>query len=196
MAKRWLSLAAGLGLAAVCAVPYLLLRDQLRAMPGLGYSSLALVCAISNAVVLLPSSATVLVLLAARTLNPLLCALFGALGAAVGEQTAYLCGLTGRAAVSEGVLDRVRWRWLQRLRRSGFLSVFLFAALPLPTDLAGIAAGADRMRWPLYVAAVTLGKLLKYMLCVLGVFYALPVLIQLLPNPPAVFRRLLEYVEP
>ena len=58
------------------------------------------------------------------------------------------------------------------ISQHGTLAIFLFALLPLPLfDLAGVASGYMRMKWPLFLMACFVGKLLKMVLCVLlGVY--------------------------
>ena len=151
----------GLALAVLFMLPYLFLRDQLKAYSGLGYLSLAVSCAISNMSVLLPSSSTVYVLLAATLLNPFACVLAGGLGTAVGEQASYLCGRVYGSGAGKSGKKAIESQskvagWVQR---NAFFTVFMFAFVPLPVfDAAGICAGAAKMHWGKYALAAFLGR--------------------------------------
>lgn len=191
-AKRLLCLLAGIAIAAAFSAPWLLFREQIRELAALGYAGLFLSCALSNISILIPSSATLIVLAAASTLNPLLCVLCGGLGTSFGEQASYLCGRIGTAA-AQPVTEQGR-RIADHIARHGTLTVFLFAFVPLPVfDLAGLAAGAARMPWLRYTAAAAAGKTLKFLAVVTGVYIILPRLLPYWPDPGAeLLKRMLE----
>lgn len=171
-----LSILLGAVLFLLFALPFILLREQIEQMAVLGYAGLFIACALSNVSIFLPSSSTMFVILAASALNPALCVLIGGLGTAVGEQCAYLCGRTGASAFEKKSDDEIG-RVHRFVRRHAFLSVFLFALAPLPVfDLAGVAAGADRMSWPKYALAAFLGKTIKFAVSVWFVVSLFPIL--------------------
>lgn len=177
-AGKLVSILLGVGLFLLFALPFILLREQMEKMAALGYAGLFVACALSNVSVFLPSSSTMFVILAASALNPALCVLVGGLGTAVGEQCSYLCGRTGSAAF-EKKEDEELGRVHGFVRRHAFLAVFLFALAPLPVfDLAGVAAGADRMPWPKYALAAFLGKTIKFAVSVWMVVSLFPILAQ------------------
>lgn len=183
--KQLLSTAAGLALALVLALPYLCFGQQIRQMQTVGYLGLAAACAVSNSSVLLPTSSTVIVTAAALTLDPALCVLFGGVGSALGEQTAYLCGRLGAGGAGYG-RDGAAPKVVVWLHRHTFLTVFLFALIPLPVfDVVGLAAGAVKVSWPKFALAALLGKMLRYAIVLAGVFWVLPVLLPRLGLPGA-----------
>ncbi len=194
--SRPLALLLGALLLVLFALPFLFLREQIQEVAALGYAGLFVACALSNASILLPSSSTMFVLLAASALNPALCVLVGGLGTAVGEQCAYLCGRAGGAAFEkkdDASLGRVH----RFVRRHDFIAVFLFALAPLPVfDLAGVAAGADRMPWPKYALAAFLGKTIKFAVSVWFAAAVLPVAAQMGGAAGGVYGLLLSVLSP
>lgn len=190
--KSILFVVIGLLGALAFSMPYILFRDQVREMAAVGYAWLFLACAISNVSILIPSSATMIVLAAAVALNPWLCILCGGLGTALGEQSSYVCGMIGTIGFdTESHKNR---KVVYALREHAFLTVFLFAFVPLPVfDIAGIAAGACRMNWGKYTLAAASGKILKFLFAYVGIFYIAPWVLEVLPGPwSQIMMRVLE----
>lgn len=173
MVKKIASVAAGILLAVLLTLPYLLFRDAIQDMETMGYMSLLISCALANAAIFLPTSSTIVVLVAGTVLNPWLCVLFGGIGAALGEQVSYLCGRIGRQGFIRQDIVQPRLSVVRWMQRNAFLTVFLFALVPLPIfDLVGIAAGAMKMSWLQYACAAALGKVVRLFLVVfLFVFF-------------------------
>ena len=181
--KKVLSVLGGIVVAVVFAIPYIFFREQIQDMAVLGYIGLAVACLISNISIFLPSSSTIIVLVAATTLNPWLCILFGGIGTAFGEQASYLCGVIGSSGFSkdEPVQKKVVLNWFSN---KPFLTVFLFAFVPLPVfDIVGIVAGTKKMKWWKYTLAAVFGKTLKFLMAVVLVHYILPRFVEFIPGP-------------
>lgn len=176
----------GIAAAVILSLPYILFKDQLREAPAWGYAGILLSCMISNASILLPTSSTLIVLTASMTLNPLLCILFGGIGAGIGEQVSYVCGRIGLSWIDpekSGMSKISQNRVIAWFERNAVLTVFLFAFLPLPFfDFAGLIAGARKMNWPLFAFAAVSGKVLKFFLSVMAVRYLLPLYLEMLPE--------------
>ena len=107
----------------------------------------------ASSTVVVPGPGSVFTLAMGPTLNPLLLGLAGGVGSAIGELSAYLVGASGGSLGHESRLYRrvhtLSARWCGP-------TLFAFALLPLPFDLAGIWAGVARYpvrRFLLYVAA-------------------------------------------
>ena len=194
--SRPVSLLLGAGLFLLFALPFILLREQIEQLSALGYAGLFIACALSNVSVLLPSSSTMFVILAASVLNPAACVLIGGLGTAVGEQCSYLCGKAGASGFEqkdEASLGRVH----RFVRRHAFAAVFLFALAPLPVfDLAGVAAGADKMPWPKYALAAFLGKTIKFALSVWAVMVLFPLAAQGSGPSAEIYSAMLSLINP
>lgn len=179
-AKKFLFLFLGLGCALLLSLPYIVFREQVRQMSAAGYAGLIVGCILTNVSLLIPASSTVIVAAAAVALNPWLCILFGALGTCLGQQSAYLCGRLGALGFDEKLSNRLT----EGLKRYTFLTVFLVAVAPLPVlDLVGITAGALRLSWQRFALGVMLGKLLKYLCCIVAIFYLAPMLLEFVPAP-------------
>ena len=177
---RILLMLAGVALAVAFTVPYFIFREQLQQYALLGYLGLFLSCLMANASVFMPASSTAFVMAASLTLNPWLCILVGGLGTALGEQVSYICGLVGSKSLDENApgVQRVR-NWLSR---RAFLTVFLFAFVPLPLfDVVGVAAGATRLTWWKFAIAAVLGKVLKFALAVAILLWVIPWFIETVP---------------
>ena len=190
--KKVIFVLLGVMLAVILSAPYILYREQIQQMAPLGYLGVAIACAISNISILLPSSSTLIVVAAASSLNPILCILVGGLGTALGEQSSYICGRIGRRGFDDGGnKGKSILKWMQK---HDFLTVFIFAFLPLPVfDVVGIAAGALRMNWIKFLLSAFLGKTLKFCLAVICVYYFLPSLLPYIEGPGhGVIERILE----
>jgi uncharacterized membrane protein YdjX (TVP38/TMEM64 family) len=91
--------------------------------------------------------------------NPLGVAFAAGAGAALGELSGYMAGFSGQAVI-EGTktFDRLT-KWM---RRNGPLTILLLAAVPNPFfDLAGVAAGALKMRLPRFLLWCWIGETIK-----------------------------------
>lgn len=145
----------GLALSFGIAAAFWIFKDQVQARASLSYLFLFLACMGSHASVLIPSSATVIIMAAAAVLNPLICGIAGGLGGALGEHTSYICGRSGQVFVENSKL----YRWLlPRVEKHGFLWVFLLSFVPLPVyDLAGLTAGVTGMKLTRFSSACALG---------------------------------------
>lgn len=112
----------------------------------------------NSAAIIIPTPGPVVTLTMASILNPVLVGLIGGVAASIGELFGYAVGASGRKAF-EG--NRILYR-LQALPRHRIgPALFLFAALPLPFDVAGIWAGAIRYSPQRFMLYVTAGKLIK-----------------------------------
>lgn len=151
-------LALGLSIMILCYI----FRNEIQEASLLGYLGLFIGCLISNSSVLLPSSASLLVIGAASALNPFLCGLIGGVGASLGEQVSYWMGRSGKVLLEETAMIK---KLQPKIEKHGFAIVFWFAFIPLPIyDIAGVAAGLGKMKWTKYTIACALGKIPKMIL--------------------------------
>lgn len=162
--KKLTSAFFALLVAALGAMPYLLFKDRIQSMAGLGYAGLFAACLLTNASVCLPASGIAFTVAASTALNPLLCAVLGGLGSATGEVVGYALGYFGRNTVTDSQLFA---RAEAGIRRYGYLAVLAFSFLPLPVfDLIGIAAGTAKLSLARFYPVCCLGKILKMLLYV------------------------------
>lgn len=137
-----------------------LLRHQILGLQEYAYLGVFVISLLTNATVIVPVPGVVAFVPLLATLNPVLVGIAGAAGGSIGEITGYVAGYNGGKLTKRGRLyTRVRW-WM-RGRRGNWV-LFLFAAGPLPVDVAGVVAGA--LRFPLwkFLLIVWAGKTIKY----------------------------------
>lgn len=179
--KKALSIFGGIAVGILFAVPYFVFKEKIQSIAAIGYIGLFVSCLISNLSILLPTSSTIIVVAAASTLNPWICIIVGGMGTAFGEQASYLCGFVGASAFDEKEkLGEKALRWFDK---NSFLTVFLFAFVPLPIfDVIGIIAGTKRMTWWKYTVAAVFGKIFKFLFVIVSLFYILPYMLDKLPG--------------
>ena len=171
MPHHYLLVAAALALSIGVSVLLLAFPEPIDRLGGLGYAGAFLVMAVNNATILLPSLGHAFIVAAAQTLNPFLLGVAGGIGGGLGELTGYALGKAGYNVMGH-------YRAMQTIRRCSrgqhFGPVlFVFAATPLPMDVAGILAGAshyDIRRFMLWVGA---GKVVNTILIAIASYYAL-----------------------
>ena len=126
------------------------------------YWSTLLGCFFANASVLLPTSSLLIAVKYALTLNPAAVALWGTIGAALGETTGYLIGGHCQNLLSREHTLRVHSILPQTL----YGILFLLSVLPLPfPDAAGIAAGITKLKPLPFFIIFFLGTFLKTFVC-------------------------------
>jgi membrane protein YqaA with SNARE-associated domain len=113
----------------------------------------------------------VVVFVAGRSLDPILVALIGGLGSALGESTGFAAGRATRSLVTE---RRLESRWGKAIaglvRRNAFLTVLGLAFFSVVlADVAGLVAGRVGYSYRRFFVATLLGKTLRFLLvAVLG----------------------------
>ena len=141
--------------------------DQIEQIGTFGYPAIFLISLIGSAAFLMPAPGLVLVMVAGSSLDLILVGIIAGLGAAIGELTGFVAGLSG-----QGVLEdtRLYWRFERWMQKSGTLAIFILGAVPNPLfDLGGMVAGASGMPAWRFVLGTWLGKSLRYaLLAILG----------------------------
>jgi membrane protein DedA with SNARE-associated domain len=150
---------AALGLVILVSAALLNLRSQIQSLAALGYPGIFLAAAMSSATVLIPAPGLAIVFTMGSILHPAGVALAAGTGAALGEISGYLAGLSGRAVIERIEIYR---RLSPYIRRYGPIAIFALGAIPNPTfDLAGVAAGALKMPFWHFLLAVWLAQVVK-----------------------------------
>ncbi len=136
-------------------------KDKIEQHMAAGVLGVIIACFLANASVLLPSSSILIVVEYSMLINPLLVALCGAFGAALGEMTGFYVGRYGRKAVPGKLME-----WVKAIMAGHkYLMILLFSALPLPVfDIIGILSGAMKTNTLRFFGVCFTGKLIK-MLC-------------------------------
>jgi len=93
------------------------------------------------------------------TMNPLLLAIAGGSGSAIGEFSGYALGYYGRTIISKKRQRKMNYM-VRVLNRYGPIVIFLFALTPLPDDLLFIPLGILRYSFIKAFIPCFLGKLL------------------------------------
>lgn len=107
-----------------------------------------------------------IMLVAAMHWNPILVALFGSIGACIGEFSGYLFGYIGkRIAIDEKTIGyKMVQGWI---RKFGIWAIALLSFQPIiPFEIGGFIAGAARMPVKYFFPALLLGKFPKYIIIV------------------------------
>jgi len=120
--------------------------------------------------IVFPIPYTVLIFLlgASGRWNPILLAVAGGVGSALGEGFGYVLGYFGRVAVSPERRRKIDYV-LKVLNRYGPIVVFIFALTPLPDDLLFIPLGIMRYKFTRLFIPCFLGKFLMcYLLASFG----------------------------
>ena len=144
-------------------------RDFFERLGEWGYAGALLIMALNNATIVFPGIGHAFLIASAQTLDPWVLGLVGGIGAGLGEITGYILGRSGRGAISE---HRLYKRAQDMMRWTG-PTLFVFAATPLPFDVAGVIAGT--MRYPLlrFLFWTGLGKIVQTTLIAVGSYYAI-----------------------
>lgn len=140
-------------------VAIFLLRDRIQNVSNLSYLGLFLLCFLANSTVLLPAPSLMIAASCALIMNPLLVAIFAALGSTLGEFVGYVFG-----TVSKDLSPRVQKvidKFATKIHNQSLL-VFIFAVLPLPLfDIVGIYSGGTKMNLVKFFLVCFVGKFIK-----------------------------------
>lgn len=127
-----------------------------------GYTAAFYLNLVGSASIIIPVPGVLAVCVAADEslgLNLELLSVIGAMGAALGETTAYLAGYAGH-----GVVESSRWypRVRNLVQKHGAVTIFTLSVIPNPFfDIAGIAAGTLHYSYLKFIAYSFAGKLLR-----------------------------------
>ncbi|MCJ7770786.1 VTT domain-containing protein [Candidatus Bathyarchaeota archaeon] len=132
-----------------------------------GYLGVFLISLIGALSIVIPIPYTVLIFTCGHYLDPVLVALVGGVGSALGEIAVYALGYAGRIVTSEERKRKMDY-FLRLFIRHGAITVFIFALTPLPDDLLFIPLGI--MRYSFFKAFIPclLGKILMCFLLAYG----------------------------
>jgi uncharacterized membrane protein YdjX (TVP38/TMEM64 family) len=134
-------------------------RNEVVKLQGYGYPGIFLFSILANATIIIPMPGVLFTSAMGAIFNPWWVALAAGSGAAIGELSGYLAGLSGRELIARNkTSDRVEF-WVKRY---GGLAIFLLALIPNPLfDMAGITAGALKMPVQKFLLYLWLGKICK-----------------------------------
>ena len=156
--KDALSLLSAIAITALA----LYLSTKISSFSEYGYAGVFLISLISSATVLIPVPGFAVVLALSGSLNPILLGIAAGLGSGIGELSGYLAGYAGHNAVmkTKAFISHKR-----QISKYGPAAIFLLAFIPNPLfDVAGIAAGAIKMKWWKFLIACAGAKVLRFII--------------------------------
>lgn len=171
--NRWVRLAVVFAVVAIISLllawlfDWLLqpVQDSLRNYEWLAYLVVFGAALAANLTVVAPVYVFMPIMVAAAGIyHPALIALAAALGGSIGEMGGYFAGTVGKKIVFNDYPEAYEKiaGWVERY---GAPAIAILAFQPvLPFDVAGIVAGATRMRASTFWVACFVGKLAKYLL--------------------------------
>ena len=124
-----------------------------------GYLGGFLISLVGAMSVIIPIPYTLVIYLLGSVLDPLLVAVSGGLGSALGEFSGYVLGYYGRVVLSKERRRKMDYM-MKVFHHYGFAAIFLFALTPLPDDLLFIPLGIMRYRFLKAFVPAFLGKML------------------------------------
>ena len=155
-----------LGILAVSLILLLLIwinREELVNLSRWGYLGIFIVNFVSNATVIFPVPGAASVFFGGAIWNPFVVGLFSGTGAAMGELFAYFIGFGSRGIFKNHIKKKP---WIKNVEKyfqqSGFLTVLIFSALPLPVfDVIGLLAGSLNYPVVKFFLATLTGRILR-----------------------------------
>jgi len=124
-----------------------------------GYLGVFLISLVGALSVIFPIPYTLVIYLLGSVLDPLLVAVSGGLGSALGEFSGYVLGYYGRTVLGEERRRKMGYM-MKIFHRYGFAAIFFFALTPLPDDLLFIPLGIMRYRFVKAFIPALMGKTL------------------------------------
>jgi membrane protein YqaA with SNARE-associated domain len=124
-----------------------------------GYLGVFLISLVGALSIIFPIPYTLIIYLLGSVLDPLLVAVSGGLGSALGEFSGYVLGYYGRAVLGEERQRKMDYM-MKVFHHYGFAAIFFFALTPLPDDLLFIPLGIMRYRFVKAFIPALLGKML------------------------------------
>lgn len=137
--------------------------EWVRSFGHWGYLSVFFVSLLSSATVIIPAPGLAVVFAMGSALDPLALGVVAGVGSGLGELSGYIAGASGRELIlhNRGFNGRLHWF----TTRYTYPALFLLAILPLPVfDIAGVIAGALKMRVSHFLGVVISGKIIKHVL--------------------------------
>ena len=157
----------GIALAIIITIVVFTFRNQLQEdeIKKYGYAGLFVISVIGNATIVLPVPTFVAAFAGGSVLNPFWVGVVSAAGAAIGEMTGYLAGISGNTIIENKEAYNRAKAWIDR---HGLLTLFILAAIPNPLfDMAGIIAGMMRIPIFAFFLVTWAGKIIKFWLLAL-----------------------------
>lgn len=152
-----------LGVAVLALTVILVLnRDKVQNLQQFGYPGIFLFSVLSNATILFPLPGVVVTTAMGAVFNPLWVALAAGVGAAVGELSGYLAGVSGQIFLPNNEHEQKIQQWMQK---NGTWTILLLALIPNPLfDIAGFISGSMKIPLWKFLLLCSIGKIGKMLL--------------------------------
>ncbi|NMD26788.1 MAG: VTT domain-containing protein [Chloroflexi bacterium] len=143
-------------------VTLFIFRDQVQRLQAFGYPGIFLFSLLSNATILFPLPGVVFTSAMGAVFNPFWVALAAGLGAALGEFSGYLAGVSGQILLENKANYEKVLGWM---RKYGLWTILVLAFIPNPLfDIAGFAAASLKISAWKFLLLCALGKIAKMLL--------------------------------
>ena len=147
--------------------------ELLESLGNWGYVGVAAVEFGNSAMVAIPTPSYLYTFSMGAILNPFVVGIIGGTFATLGEFIGYYLGRRGSAILPDGPrIERFK-AWTSRW---GTVTLFWFALLPVPFDIAGIWAGAAHYPLVRFTPPVLLGKSIKITMIALAGYFGMEAL--------------------
>ncbi len=160
LSNSQIALRVALGLIVV-AISVLLIvnRDKVQELQQYGYIGIFLFSVLSNATIIFPLPGVVFTTAMGAVFNPLWVALAAGAGAAIGELSGYLAGVSGQIFLQNTEREQKVQAWMQK---NGAWTILVLAFIPNPLfDIAGIVAGSMNVPLWKFLLLCSIGKIGK-----------------------------------
>jgi membrane protein YqaA with SNARE-associated domain len=154
-----------------------------------GYLGIFVVSFIGASSIVFPIPYTILIIYFGSQWDPLIVALSGGAGSAVGEFFGYVLGYYGRTIVNEKNQKKMNYI-LKIFSRYGAFTIFLFALTPLPDDLLFIPLGIMRYSFLKAFIPSLLGKVLMCLILAYGGYYSIGFIEEVLGEAGSIYTTL------
>lgn len=150
-----------------------MIQELFLQLKDFGYFGIFLISLIGSSTIVFPLPSAAFVLLATPALNPLILGITAGIGAAFGELVGYIFGWAGRKISKEKFEKELEKARKMFEKYGGFLTLIIFAATPLPDDIAGIIAGLLKYDVKRFFIAVSIGKIIFHLVLVYGAYFGI-----------------------
>lgn len=137
-------------------------REQVQSLQRYGYLGIFLISIAANATIIIPLPGVAITTAMGAIFHPLGVAIAAGLGAALGELSGYLAGVSGQGIVEKTAFYEKLTDWMRAHPRLNMLVLFVLAFIPNPLfDVAGLAAGTLKIPLWQFLLPCAAGKILK-----------------------------------
>ena len=134
--------------------------DRIVELQEYGYAGVFVISLLSAATIFIPAPGWAAVIAMGGVLNPYLVGIVAGIGSGIGELTGYIVG-NGARELSDANFGKYK----ELIKKYGAGAVFVLAFIPNPLfDIAGLVAGALKIKIWKFLLACILGRILRYII--------------------------------